>query len=319
MFLNAHQIVISMRNHRFVSVLAATVFLTLTTHSFSQTRGFHFLRSPVGARVASMAGAFTAIDNDLFAIASNPAALAGITKKQGTVDYVNSVLDIQSGFGAYIQPLTAGNLALSLFYKDYGSFDKLDEFGNNSGSFSASAVVLTAAFSRQYTKQIWYGAAVKYIHSGIDVYSASGFAFDASLFYHSNLFENLKIGGGIYNLGNATSAFIDTREKLPTRVEVGASKELAHLPLRYSLTLRKYFDEDFEFAAGGEFKLSESLFFRLGYNSLGRDQKLENSSDRFADMSLGFGLIVKKYNIDYAYSSWGTIGSINRFSFTFQL
>ena len=304
-----------------LSIATAAFALSIfATSSFSQTRGFHFLRNTIGARAASMAGAFTAVENDLYAIATNPAALAGITKKQGTVDYVNSVLDIQSGFGAYVHPLAAGNIAVSLFYKDYGSFDKSDEFGNSVGSFSANSLVLSAVFARQYTKKIWYGAGVKFIHSGIDVHTANAFAFDAALFYHSDIFENLKIGGGIYNLGKATTAFIDTKEELPTRIEFGVSKTLAHLPLRYSLTVRQFLGEDFQLAAGGEFKLSENLFFRLGYNSLGQDQKLENSSDRFAGVSTGFNINKKKkYLIDYSYASWGTVGSLNRFSWTFQL
>jgi hypothetical protein len=307
-----------MKKNTFCIAAAALILLSLQANLYSQNRGFHFLRNTIGARVASMAGAFVAIDKDIYAIVTNPAALASITEKQGTVDYVNSVLDIQSGFGAYVHPMTAGNIAFSIYYKDYGSFEKLDEFGSNIGSFSANSFVLTAAFARQYTKQIWYGGAVKYIQSGIESYSASGFAADLSFFYNSDIFDNLRIGGGIFNLGKATTAFIETKEELPTRLELGLSKELAHLPLRYSLAVQKYIEEDFRIAVGGEFKLSESLFFRLGYNTLGRDQKLGSDSDRFAGVSTGFGLVVKKYNIDYAYSSWGTVGSVNRFSFTFR-
>lgn len=295
--------------------LVALLITLATAPALSQTKGFHFLRNSVGARPAAMGGAFVAIQSDPYAIAANPAALAGLSQRHGSFDYVNSLLDIQTGFGAYSHPLSNGNVTFAVMYHDYGSFEATDAIGNSDGTFSANSVVLTAAYARKYSKQLWLGAAAKYIHASIANYGSSAIAIDLGVYYDSNILGDLKFGAGVYNLGRTNSAFIETKEELPTRFEVGVSKKLAHLPLEYSIAGIKYLDEDFELALGGEFTISSNLFLRLGYNTIGRDQKL-GTDDRFAGISTGFGLVVQKYRLDYAYSSWGTVGSVNRFSFS---
>ncbi|RMD96143.1 MAG: hypothetical protein D6814_11955 [Calditrichaeota bacterium] len=294
--------------------LAAFLLLLSQTNAQAQLKGFAFLRTTVGARAAGMGNAYIAMKNDLHSIVANPAALAGISERRGTFDYVNHLLDIQSGFGAYLHPMASGNLAFSLFYQDYGKLDKLDEQGNEQGTFSANSFILTAAYARPSTEKLWLGAAIKYFRSNIEDFSADGFAVDLGVYLSTSIFDNLQIGAGVFNLGKARTAFITTKEDLPTRLEVGVSKRLAHLPLEWALSLQKYPDEDLRFAAGGEFTLSENLFFRLGYNSLGKDQKLGASSDRFAGISTGLGLSYEKYQFDYAYSSYGVVGSLSRFS-----
>ncbi len=304
-----------------LSLLSLTLLLS-SLHfqtSQAQTRGFHFLRTTIGARPSALAGAFTAIKGDIHSVTANPAALSSINGKAATFDYVNSALDIQSGFGAYVQDFGGGKVALAFQYQDYGSFETTDALGTELGSFSANSLVLTAAYSQKYTDELSVGGAVKFIHSGIDVYSTSGFAADLALFYDAPIFGGLQVGGGVFNLGKATSAFIETKESMPTRFEIGVSKRLAHLPLQYSLTAQKYLDDDFYFAAGGEFRLSEQLKWRIGYNSIGSDLKI-GGEGRFAGVSTGFGVKIQdKYGFDYAYSSMGTVGAQILISFSLQL
>lgn len=295
--------------------LAAFFITFAVTPALSQTKGFHFLRNSVGARPAAMGGAFVAIQGDPYAVAANPAALAGLSQRHASFDYVNSLLDIQTGFGAYSHAMPNSNFTVAVMYHDYGSFEATDAAGNSDGTFSANSVVFTAAYARKYSPQLWFGGAAKYIHSSIANYGSNALAIDLGVYYDSNILGDLKFAAGIYNLGRTTSAFIETKEDLPTRLEAGVSKKLAHLPLEYSIAGIKYLDEDFELALGGEFTISTNLFLRLGYNTIGRDQKL-GTDDRFAGISTGFGLVVQKYRLDYAYSSWGTVGSVNRFSFS---
>ncbi|MDQ7065758.1 MAG: PorV/PorQ family protein [candidate division KSB1 bacterium] len=281
-------------------------------------KGFAFLSTVVGARAGAMGNAYIAMTNDLHAISSNPAALAVLSKRQGAFDYVNHFLDIQSGFGAYLHPLKTGNLAFSLYLRDYGKLDRLDEFGNEDGTFSANSFILTAAYARKLDSQIRVGGAVKYFRSALESYVADGFALDVGVLVESTIFDNLKMAAGIFNLGVARTAFIETRESLPTRVEFGFSKRLAHLPFEWSLAILKYLGDDWLVAAGGEFTLSDNLFFRLGYNSLAREQKVGLADERFAGFSTGLGIIYQKYKIDYSFTSYGVVGSQNRFSITFE-
>ncbi|MCA9733473.1 PorV/PorQ family protein [candidate division KSB1 bacterium] len=282
---------------------------------FSQTKGFAFLKQVMPARAVAMGGALHAIKNDPGAIKTNPAALAGITERMSTFSYVNYILDVNGGEGVYVHPLENGNLAGSFYYQDYGSFDGRDELNESQGSFSASSVALTIAYASQYKAALWYGVSAKYFRSAISDYSSSGFAVDAALFYQSPLLHNLNIGLGIYNLGTVQNAFIDTKDDIPTSIELGLSKVLAHLPLEWSLAFKNYIGEDFVVALGGEFTLNPNMFVRFGYNSNGKDQKITFDKNRIAGFSTGIGLHFGNYTVDYALASMGGLGSVNQFTF----
>jgi hypothetical protein len=147
-------------------------------------------------------------------------------------------------------------------------------------------------------------------------YSADGVAVDLGVIYHSTIMDNLTFAAGVFNLGKERAPFIRTKEALPLNFQLGVSKRLAHLPLMYSLTLLKYQDEDLRFRAGGEFTLSKSLYLRLGYDTVGSDQKVGTDRDRFAGVSFGLGFAIHDYVLDYSLSSFGEVGSLNRLSFS---
>ena len=282
---------------------------------FSQSIGYAFLRTPVGARPSAMAGSFTAMSGDPHNIYYNPAGVGSIDSRTATFGYLNHILDIQSFFGAYVMPHSKGTYGLAVQYTSYGDFKRTNEFGQEEGSFGASNMVVYLSYSQLRGKHFMLGANVKYIRSELEVFSSDAVALDLGFIYHSTLLGNLDFGGGLFNAGGVISAFDVTKEKLPLNAQIGVSKRLEHLPLRYSLALVKYFDDNFVFRAGGELNLATGLFLRLGYDTIGSDQKVGTDSDRFAGLSLGLGLEHQRYKIDYGISSFGEVGSLNRFSF----
>ena len=84
------------------------------------------------------------------------------------------------------------------------------------------------------------------------------------------------------------------------------------------MSINKYIDDDVQFNVGGEFTISKGIFLRLGYNSLGRSQKIGGEGDQFAGVSAGFGFEWKQYFLDYGLSSYGAIGYLNRLSFSYK-
>ncbi|HSG99340.1 MAG TPA: hypothetical protein VLB27_04780, partial [candidate division Zixibacteria bacterium] len=65
------------------------------------TRAFPFLKRDVGARAASLAGAFTGLSDDESALFYNPAGLAGLEGRRALLSYQNFVAGINAGFLAY--------------------------------------------------------------------------------------------------------------------------------------------------------------------------------------------------------------------------
>jgi hypothetical protein len=275
--------------------------------------GFDILNTAVGGRPSAMAGAFIAVPGDVYNLVYNPAGLARISSPIGTLTYVDHLLDFQSGFIGYVHPTPSGVLGIGVQYLDFGQFDRLDNAGNNLGNFGANNLAVSISFARTYGSRVMYGVNGKLLRAEIDTYGSTAFALDAAVMIEMPQ-PDLYIGFGIFNLGTVQSAFINTKEPLPLTFRVGFSKKLEHLPLLASFVLMKERDQTVRFAAGGDFQLSDNLFLRLGYNSIGSNQRVGTDRDRFAGVSLGLGLKVSRYSVDYSFSSFGEVGALNRVS-----
>lgn len=290
----------------------AVSLLLFSQNSFAQTAvGFDFLRSLVGARPAAFGGAFVGVSGDIHNIVYNPAGMTGIEGKQGTLSYVNDILDFQSGFLAYTQPFSGGNAGAALSFIDFGEFDGRDEDNISTGDFGASGLVFSLAYAKPLRGNLSGGVTGKFIRFQIDSFTETGLAADLGLML-SFPEHTLDIGLGVFNVGTTTSAFIDTKDELPLNVQFGFSKALAHLPVMVSGALVKFKDDGLDFRFGGEIAFAPQFHARLGYNSLGQDQKVDADKDRLAGLSFGFGLKLKKFDVDYTMSSFGEVGSLNR-------
>jgi len=285
----------------------------------SGTAGYEFLRTHLGARPSAMAGAFVSMPGDIHAIYFNPAGLAPIANRLASATYLNHVLDFNSGFIAYTQPIRRlGQLGIGINYMNYGDFEQTDERGNRLGSFGAGSFAIQSALGRSITENLMAGISAKFVYSAIDEYTATAIAFDLGLIYKLPFIEDMNVGIGIFNAGATINAFMDHKDPLPLNFVVGFSKKLAHLPLEYCLAANKYSDDDIQFSAGGEFTLSEGVYLRIGYNSLGRDMKIGADGDKFAGISLGLGFQWHQMLFDYGLSSFGAIGYLNRATFSYQ-
>ncbi|GBD94305.1 hypothetical protein BMS3Abin05_01909 [bacterium BMS3Abin05] len=311
---------------KIINILLSLLLITGTSGLLQAgTPGFEFLRTPVGARASAMGGAFVAVPGDVHDIFYNPSGLALVRQRVGAFSYLNNVLDFQSGFIAVAQPLPGlGTVGAGINYFNYGEFTKSDANGNELGTFGAGNLAVNISyanslFSRTNAPEpdaavlnnIHYGVSLKFIYSKIDQYSSTAVAADFGLTYETPI-QGLVLGGGIFNVGKSFSPFIHTKETLPLNYRFGFSKILAHLPLQISVEGYKYRGEDFGFAFGGEFTITNNFFLRFGYNSIGKNQKIGISNDKFAGISFGTGFLWKDYHLDYGFTSSGAIGNLNR-------
>lgn len=287
--------------------------------------GFDFLRTEMGARPAAMGGAFTAVVGDIHGLIYNPASLVGVRDKESVFTYLDHLLDIKSGFVGFSKSLAgAGQLGVGVFYINYGEMRRTDPDGEDLGSFMPADFVLSVAHADSFSMGLRFGVSLKYVQSSIDQFTARGVAVDFGLIYRIPS-QLLNIGLSVLNLGKSVQAFVDKLEKLPISYRVGFSKRLAHLPLLLNFNLIKYqYDESNIFwglywALGSEFTITKNFFLRWGYNSRGREEKVGLGSDRFAGFSLGFGIRLGEYRLDYGHSSYGTLGIMNYSTLTIPL
>jgi len=307
---------------KFKLALLLFIVLLLNISVFSQTTSpYDFLRLDLSARAAALGGSFVSNIDDPNVIFYNPAGEKMLTGSPASFSFLKYLLDINFASVTYSTDLKdIGRVAFALKYDNYGKFTGADEFGNQTGEFSAGDAVIIIGYSNALDKNFYYGINGKFIYTSIADRSSSAFALDFGLNY--NLPEkDLSVGFAILNVGSQISAYYDTKEKLPLDVTVGVSKAVPHTPLRISIDFHRLNDSqsDLEshlraFSIGTEFTLSKVLKLRLGYDNQKRQDLSIGSFAGLAGFSIGMGANVSGYSFDYGFSSFGAIGSLHRIS-----
>lgn len=292
----------------------------------AQQNTFDFLRADVGARAAALNGSFVSMKDDPNVLFYNPASIGTLSIPKISVSYVNHLMDVNAGsfsYGQYIEGI--GTIGAGIIYINYGSFPRRDDYMNDLGTFGASELAFVAGIAAHYDENILVGINAKFISSSIAEYSSTGLAVDLGFLYDIPS-QNLTIGGSVLNIGQQSYPYINTKESLPLDVKIGITKRPEHLPVflnidfhRLNEKTEKFFDRFSNITIGAEFLMSKSLRIRVGYNNKQRKDLKTGTTAGLAGFSLGFGLVLKDYQIDYAYNSYGVFGGIQRFSLGINL
>lgn len=270
-----------------------------------------FLNLPADARSAALGGAVTGSARGGMALFQNP---AGLGAGPGEVAFSHSLLaeDISCDALASAVPLGFGGaLGLGAQYLRYGSLASLDNTGLPAGSISPSDGALALGYGFALMKDVYLGAAGKYINSKISG-SASALALDAGLLVGG---DELSVGFAAQNLGKPMK-FRDEGAPLPANLRAG-------LYAHYSPALQWSVDFNFPrqgrawIGAGAEYALARgeawSLLARAGYNTAALDTRRVNG------LSAGFGLARKGVALDYAFRTMGLLGATHHFGLTCRL
>ena len=288
------------------------------------TSGFSFLNTDFAPRSAAMGSAFITMRGDLNTLGLNPAGLASVGDRSFIFNYTHYLLDINGGQAAY--SFTAPYLkrvGVAVTYMDYGSFEATDQYAVPTGAtFTAHDFALTLSQAGHLDKHFSYGVSLKYAFSQIEEYTAQAVAFDFGLLYAVPFQKDLYWAVTLLNTGWNVKKYGSIKEPLPTTLNVGFSKKLAHLPLEISVMWHglnrdseKWFNRFERFSAGGELTLSKHLRLRLGYNhTLHQDLETNSTAQgNFGGVSGGLAIYWKSFRFDYAFSNMQDLGNIHRF------
>ncbi|MEE9288005.1 MAG: type IX secretion system protein PorQ [Bacteroidota bacterium] len=303
--------------------VGAVVFLTIIfcTPSFAGAgeTTYNFLRNDVGARAAAMGGSFIAVKNDVNMLFYNPAGLSTLEKKQVSLGFLKHLLDVNSGHISYSQQFrNLGWFGAGIDYIHYGEFTRTDSRGNKLGTFGATDLALVLGYSNVTSGGVHYGVNGKLIYSSIADVQSAAVALDAGVIYQVTP-ERFAIGASILHVGRQIDKYNDTREDLPLELRVGFALRPEHLPLLLNVSFNRLNEETSDaisrlraFSVGGELALSEVIQVRFGYDNERRKDLKIGTSAGLAGFSLGMGILIDRYTVDYAFNSLGKIGSLHR-------
>lgn len=282
---------------------------------------FEFLRTDVSARAAALGGSFLTMNEDPNILFYNPAGLATISSNRLSVGFFKNLMDINSGHASYATTIGGlGTIGAGVVYTNYGSFQGLDQNGQEIGTFSAGDLAVNAGYAGLLRNDLSYGISAKFIYSSIAGFNASGAAVDLGVRYVA-VPERIVFAASLLNLGTEIDPYLTIRENLPTELRVGVMLMPEHLPAAILLDLHDLNNTDLafgerlrEFSIGVEFTSSSNLNLRFGFNNAQRNDLRIGSSSGMAGLSIGGGLKADLYTFDYAFNSLGSIGGLHRVS-----
>ena len=309
----------------FMCVLASSIPVQAQPGDLS---GFGFLRLEPSARAAALSGSFSAVyGDDVNGFFYNPALLNESTDGHLSLSYLNHLSDINAGFVAYSRHYEGiGSLAAGLRFLSWGTLQGADEQGNHTDDFSAADVALTLGGARAQGENLHYGANIHVIYSSVESFNASALAADVGVLYYLPE-QRLGFSASVNNVGVTLSSLGDTSDDLPIDVRLGVTKRLRYIPLLISLTGYNLHapgsgtPEDatalgnvlHHLILGGEFQFSEAFNVRFGYNHRRHEDLKQGSRLDLAGVGLGFGIKIRRFNMDYAFNSW-SFGGLHQFT-----
>ncbi|MBA4311721.1 MAG: hypothetical protein C0417_03730 [Chlorobiaceae bacterium] len=316
-----------MKNLNSKKIIGTIVLLvTLSISVFGQGNTvYEFLRNEPSARVAALGGSFLMASDDPNTIFYNPAGIATLSSTKLSIGFMKHLLDINAGFLSYGMELKdIGMIGAGVKYINYGDFKRTGEEGQDLGTFKAGEFAFILGYGAELIENLNYGVNAKFIYSSIAEVNSSGAALDFGLSYFA-IPRMLHVGASVTNLGTQFDPYMNTREKLPLDVAVGAAVYPEHLPAIVFIDFHKlteseqnFIDHLKHFSIGVEFLASPNFQLRVGYNNERRQELELGQTAGMAGFSVGGGFFNDMYNVDYGFTSLGKIGAIHRINIGFR-
>ena len=337
--------------HNMKKIIQLIILISL--NSFSQVGGeniYNFLNLTGSAKQAALGGKTLTLLDDVNQPLWNPSVINQNLDNQLSLNYMNYLADLNLTSASFAHMLNRnfGTIHAGITYLDYGKFIGADDEGNETGAFKAYDLAFSIGYSYNIFKTDFFvGANIKLINSVIENYSSFGLASDLAILYY-NEYEPYTFTLVVRNIGYQFTTFDETRENLPLEIDLGASYELENVPITWHMTLSNlqewdvsesnpsnaitdidgnvtnekisFFDNAIRHInIGAEIFPKGAFNIRLGYN-FRRAKELQLIDKRtFSGFTAGFGLKMKKFKFNYAFSKYHPASNASTFSLQINL
>lgn len=316
-------------NIKIFSLLLAVLPATALAQEYASA--FNTLRLPASSHAAALGGQnVTLIEDEPTAGWYNPALYANVSDLSAGLDFMTYAAG-STWMGAHFVKAFGERhtMAVGAQYMNYGKMDETDEAGNTLGQFSAKDIVIGAGYSYLLSDRWTGGANLKMMVSNLADYTALTAAIDVGVNYYDD--ENdLSVSASLQNIGTQLKAYHDgQRTHLPFTLALGFSKGMAHLPVRFHVTMTdvtrwksSYYvlpenkDKDKSdkvgfgkialnhFVLGLDILPTDYLYLSVGYNFRRAYELKASGSSHLAGLSAGAGVNVKHFKFGVSYAKY---------------
>ena len=316
-------------NIKIFSLLLAVLPATALAQEYASA--FNTLRLPASSHAAALGGQnVTLIEDEPTAGWYNPALYANVSDMSAGLNFMTYAAG-STWMGAHFVKAFGERhtMAVGAQYMNYGKMDETDEAGNTLGQFSAKDIVIGAGYSYLLSDRWTGGANLKMMVSNLADYTALAAAIDVGVNYYDD--ENdLSVSASLQNIGTQLKAYHDgQRTHLPFTLALGFSKGMAHLPVRFHVTMTdvtrwksSYYvlpenkDKDKSdkvgfgkkalnhFVLGLDILPTDYLYLSVGYNFRRAYELKASGSSHLAGLSAGAGVNVKHFKFGVSYAKY---------------
>ena len=295
---------------------------TISLQAQSGDTAFQFLRLPTSSHAGALGGDnVSIIEDDITLFFHNPALLANVNRSTLSVNYMSYLQKTNIASAAYNMLVgERSELAFGAHYLNYGSMRNTDAEGNIIGNFTAKDMALMTTYSFDFSDRLSGGVTGKFIYSNYEQVFSLALSVDLGLnYYNPETMFSLSVVAR--NLGGQIKTYDEIHESIPFNLLVGFSKELAHAPIRLSLTLtdlNRWRAEDFYNTSDNSWKAlllkhiiigadlfpTPSTYLSMGYNFLLRSELKNNAKRSLEGFSIGGGLQTQRMKIGISYGKY---------------
>ena len=316
-------------NIKIFSLLLAVLPATALAQEYASA--FNTLRLPASSHAAALGGQnVTLIEDEPTAGWYNPALYANVSDLSAGLDFMTYAAG-STWMGAHFVKAFGERhtMAVGAQYMNYGKMDETDEAGNTLGQFSAKDIVIGAGYSYLLSDRWTGGANLKMMVSNLADYTALAAAVDVGVNYYDDD-NDLSVSASLQNIGTQLKAYHDgQRTHLPFTLALGFSKGMAHLPVRFHVTMTdvtrwksSYYvlpenkDKDKSdkvgfgkkalnhFVLGLDILPTDYLYLSVGYNFRRAYELKASGSSHLAGLSAGAGVNVKHFKFGVSYAKY---------------
>lgn len=273
-----------------------------------------------GVRPAAMAGVYTAMGDDAYAVEYNPAGIAKVQASQLILTHLDSLADISYEYVTFATAWGAENaLAAAFTYRHMPPID------NQNGNIAVNSEDLlgSLSYARKLGDNIRAGLSVKYLQTSLAQYTAGAAMFDLGL-QLDRLPLGIKAGLSVQNIGQGmTFNPASSSDPLPLFIRFGLGIHQVFEGQRdfnAGIEVFKPSDQDIKMGIGAEVWVFPNLFsVRGGYKFESLGQATQNV---FNNYTLGCTLTREiegdDFSVDIAYDP-ANFGQTSQDTFFFGL
>lgn len=278
-------------------------------HENAGTRAMTFLKIGIGAKAMGMGESHVAATDDLYASYWNPAGLARIQKPQLALMHNEWFAGINHQFIGFALPVgDIGTVGASANYLSFGELQGRDRDGNETTIFRPYDLALIVSYANAVTSNLAFGANAKFLREQIADESGTGIAFDfGGLYTFPEL--PLALGFNAQHVGPRVR-FVEEAFGLPFTFRFGAAYQPWNDAFMLTADVVRPSDNDITTGVGAAYTIADILQLRTGYKYKLGGNDLGGTSG----LTGGFGLTLRRFQIDYALVPFGVLGLTHRFS-----